>query len=192
MGKKKVLAYAGVWGIVMIGFYLGFWRPRIINLNTAQSEMATQEAVIKQLRKDIETYPKTITAKILKEVEGDLDQLFARIPAKEELPAMLNQVRDYSVKGAKLKVISINSVALKPGREPQHKAIPSLAYQITVEGNTRDVIRFMYELENGVRLIAVDNFMIRRIKESPYSVRADFTIKIFHSNRNDLEQELSP
>jgi len=184
-GLRRVLLYAGVWGVLLSGFYFGFWRPRLERLKQLQGQMVTQQSVINQLKRDVETYPKTITAETLGAVEEDLEKLIARIPAKEELPAVLKQIRQ-TAQHSGLEIIAITSVSQQQKRENQTLTIPSLTYQVTAEGDARNVLELFHSLEGGVRLVAVEEFSLRRINEDEHSVRADFAIKIFHSDNKAL------
>ncbi|MCZ6676880.1 MAG: type 4a pilus biogenesis protein PilO [Candidatus Poribacteria bacterium] len=191
MGLKKVLIYTGIWAAIMIGFYVGFWRPRITNLKKTQNHVMMQQAVINQLKRDIESYPKTITAEALKEVEENLGLLFARIPAKEAIPEILKQIRQYSVKSKGLTVTGITSVkGSVRSKEPQDSSIPKVTYQIRAEGNTRDIIQFLYELESGIRLISIRDLKLRRIDAGKHTVSAELTLNIFYSTPENVGQEI--
>ncbi|MFB3040896.1 MAG: hypothetical protein ACE1ZS_03690, partial [Candidatus Poribacteria bacterium] len=80
---KKVLTWAGTWGIIFIGFYLFFWRPHIASLRQFQSQVERNQKQADQLRKDKEAYPKTITEENLQKVEENLRYVFTKIPTKK-------------------------------------------------------------------------------------------------------------
>lgn len=186
MGYKKVLTYAGIWSVILIGFYLGFWRPRIEQLKKSRTQVIMQQTVINQLRKDIESYPKTITAEALRDVEKKLEELFARIPAKEELPEILDQIRLSGSKSKNFEITGILNATPEQKPDPQKSTIPKMTYQMTVEGDARDILRFMYELENGVRLISIEDFALHRINEEKRSIRANLTFDIFYAEPGNL------
>ena len=188
MGLRKVLIYAGIWSSILTGFYLGFWRPRIEGLNKQQSQIVTKQNVINQLKHDIEVYPKTITAEVLTEVEANLEHLFAKIPVEEELPVILKQIRQSSKhRGLKITEI-VRNTSFEGQASSQESSISKVAYQVSVEGNARKVIQFLYELESGTRLMTAENVTLRRIDEGKHSIRANFTLNIFYSDLENVGQ----
>ena len=196
MKFRRFLFYAGVWGVIFIGFYFGFWHPSIGRLKKIQNQSIMHQRVIGQLTRDIETYPDTITAENLDNVEDNLRQLLARIPAKEEVHTILKQIQAYGTQTA----LDITRVAHVPQEETEETSvvtqtfsIPKMRYEIRAAGSARNVMRFLHKLENGVWLIAIEAFIIYRLSEDPFalnpsssedthSVNANITLNIFYTN----------
>ncbi|MCH8292460.1 type 4a pilus biogenesis protein PilO [Candidatus Poribacteria bacterium] len=195
-GLKKVLIWSGAWGIIFIGFYLFFWRPHIVSLKEFQSQVERNQKQAYQLGKDIEAYPKTITEENLQKVEENLRYVFTKIPTKEEIPAILNQIRAYSSQNADLDITRISNVTQVQRRANPTADLdnftPKMTYQITADGNSPDIIRFLYELESGERLITIESFALHRSSgnhtdsENSRRVSMEVTLNIFYS---DLEVE---
>ena len=186
-GLRKVLIYLGVWSIILLGFYFLFWRPSFKELNTMQGEINQRQGLLDQLYKDIKAYPRTITDEALEKVEGNLRQVFTKIPAKEEIPAILDQIRAYSTQKANLEITAIVNVLeeKRGGGTPeatQEYSIPKTTYRIIAKGNAPDILRFFYELESGARLIAIEDVTIRRSNEETHTVNMEARLNIFYSN----------
>ena len=195
-GLKKVLIWSGAWGIIFIGFYLFFWRPHIASLKEFQSQVERSQKQVDQLKKDKEAYPKTITEESLQKVEENLRYVFTKIPTKEEIPAILNQIRAYSSQNADLDITKISNVTQEHRKAPSTSGLvnltPKMTYRITANGNSPDIIRFLYKLESGERLITIESFALHRSSgnhtdsENSRRVSMEVTLNIFYS---DLEVE---
>ena len=191
-GLKKVLIWSGAWGIIFIGFYLFFWRPRIVSLKEFQSRIERSQKQVDQLKKDKEAYPKTITEESLQKVEENLRYVFTKIPTKEEIPAILNQIRAYSSQNADLDITQISNVTQAQRRATPTSGLanltPKMTYRITANGNSADIIRFLYKLESGERLITIESFALNRSSgdhtdsENSQRVNMEATLNIFYSN----------
>ncbi len=65
---------------------------------------------------------------------------------------------------------------------------PKMTYQITASGNSPDIIRFLYELESGERLITIESFALHRSSgdhtdsENSQRVKMVATLNIFYSD----------
>lgn len=187
MSLRKILTYVGVWSLIFIGFYIAFWRPRIQRLTKLQNQMVLQQTAIDQLKRDIATYPQTITAENLKKVEESLQQLFANIPTKEEISEILQKIQAYGTQNnRRLNITGLTYVAHEQGKETpgeaQGDSIAKATYRIQIGGSARDILEFLYDLESGARLITIEDFSLRRSSgEDTHSVNADATINIFYS-----------
>ena len=79
-GIGKTIAFALFWGLALIILYLLFWRPGINSLKKAQEDITLKQNVLTQIKRDVEAWPKTLTAEKLKKAEEELEVLLAQIP----------------------------------------------------------------------------------------------------------------
>ena len=186
MNLRKVLFYVVFWILIFIGFYLAFWHPKIKHLAYLQTKVDFWHNFIEGKNRDIEVYPKIITLDNLETVKENLRQVFDKIPTKEEIPTILKQIRGYSAQGTNLNITEITNITQERGKGrpevAQEYPIPKMTYRITAEGNAPDIIRFLYELENGARFIAIEDVTLPRSGEDTHSVNMIATLHIFYSN----------
>jgi len=193
MSLRKILYYVVFWSVIFIGFYLAFWHPKIKHMEELQMKVNFWHNFIEGKNRDIEVYPKIITLNNLETVKENLRQVFDKIPTKEEIPIILKQIRGYSTQGTDLNITEITNITQERGKGrpevTQEYPIPKMTYRITAEGRAPDIIRFLYDLENGARLIAIEDVTLNRsssseVTPSEVTHRVDMTaiLHIFYSS----------
>jgi Tfp pilus assembly protein PilO len=160
--------------------------------------MNLNQKVLNQIKKDVETWPKTITAEKLKEAEEELQALFAKIPPEEDIPGILEYIRKYGATEAHLNIVGITNITesetkQKPEVEKEESTYAKVTYKLTADGSFLDVIRFLRGLEAAERLIAIEDLNIKRgSEEKESSVNAEVTLSLFYSKPESVISETTP
>lgn len=186
-GLKKVIAFAVFWCLALVVFYFFFWKPRLSSIRKTQNQVFLQQKVLTQIKKDVETWPKTLTAKKLKEAEKELQELFAKIPPEEDIPGILEHIQKYGVMAAQLNIVGITNITeeetkQKPDEDREDLTYAKLTYKLIADGSFLNVIRFLRGLETAERLIAIEDLKIERgSDEKKNSVHAEVILNLFYS-----------
>ncbi len=193
MTQKRWLILAGAWILVFAGFYLLIWQPNINDIKAVQGKIRIADRQLKQLIRDVETWPSTVTRPKMESYEQRLQYLFSLVPSAEEVPQILDQIEQRGVQEADLKFISLehdldaskDELAALRGTTIDSEMSPLQSrkkefYILTVEGQYANLIQFLHQLEAAPRLINVSEFTIRRIEESD-DIEAILMLNIFHT-----------
>jgi len=187
-GLRKLIVFVASWGLVFIAFYFFLWNPSVSSLKKTRKEISFKRKVLAQIKKDVETWPKTVTAEKLKKAEEDLQKLFAKIPPEEDIPGILKHIQ-YSAATAHLNVMEIASLTrektkqepYREGKEPTGQSYAKVTYKLTANGDFLDVIRFLRGLEKAERLIIIEDLDLERESGEKGSVRAEVTVNLFYT-----------
>jgi Tfp pilus assembly protein PilO len=180
---RKVLAYSMGLGLIFVAFYFLFWRPRLQHLKLIQEAINRRQNQVDSLKKDIATYPRTITEEKLQEVEANLREVFTKVPTEKEIQGLLKQIRQYSARKGNLDIRAINNITRtqKWDSQPELK-ISKETYEIVAQGSAPDVIRFLNDIESGSRLITIEDFKLERSTQDTHNVDMMTIFNIYYSN----------
>jgi len=184
---------------VFLIFYFAIWSPNIGKIQKTQKEINKKRMELAQLKKDVESWPKTATREKLEEYEERLKYLFSLVPSKEEVPGLLDRIQEHGLSSANLQFLSLT----KSTKSADNKVNASEndyfrdAYVLTVNGSYFAIVKFIYELEQAERLININNISFigqnntaqyssyspnaRTFKTRPGDVEATITLSIFYT-----------
>ena len=184
---RKVIAFTVFVGLVLTAFYFFFWHPSKNSLKKKQEEINRNERLLAQIKRDVETWPKTKTRENLRKAEEELQELLAKIPEEEDIPGILEHIRKYSATAAHLNIVGITNVTgkatkQKPYEDKDGLTYAKVTYKLAADGSFLDVIRFLRGLEAAERLIVIEDLNIKRgSDERKGSVHAEVTLSLFYS-----------
>jgi Tfp pilus assembly protein PilO len=195
---RKVIAFTVFGGLVLTVFYFFFWNPNISSIKKTQEEMKIRQGVFAQIKRDVETWPKTKTEENLKKAKEKLQELLAKIPEEEDISGILEHIQKYGATAAHLNIVGITNVTgkatkQKPSENVEESTYAKVTYKLTADGSFLNVIRFLRGLEAAERLIVIDDLDIKRvISEKKGSVRAVVTLSLFYSKPELVISEETP
>ena len=198
---KKVIAFASFWGLVFIFFYFSFWNPGIGSLKKTRERINLNQGVLTQIKKDVESWPKTLTAEKLKNAEEELQELFAKIPPEEDIPGILEHIQKYGAMMVHLNITGITNITTEDTKqkrnedEEEETPYAKVTYKLTADGNFLNVIRFLRGLETSERLIVIEDLNLKRetgeknnvethvfgLKGALLTLQAEVTLSLFYS-----------
>ena len=184
---RKVIAFTVFVGLVLTAFYFFFWHPSKNSLKKKQEEINRNERLLAQIKRDVETWPKTKTEENLKKAEEKLQELLAKIPEEEDIPGILEHIQKYGATAAHLNIVGITNITgkatkQKPHEDKEESTYDKVTYKLTADGSFLDVIRFLRGLEAAERLIVIEDLNIKRgSDEKKSSVHAEVTLGLFYS-----------
>ena len=181
---RKVIAFAAFWGLGLIAFYFFFWNPSISSIKKTQGEMRLKQKDLTQIKKDVETWPKTKTRESLQKAEEELQKLIDKIPPEEDIPGILEHIRKYGVTKAHLNIAGITNITgektiYSPDEESKQSTHAKVTYTLVADGTFFDVIRFLSGLEAAERLILIEELNVKRGEYS--NVHAEVILSLFYS-----------
>jgi len=148
--------------VIFVAFYLVFWSPNINKIKRIQGNIDKKRIDLAQLKKDVESWPKTATRERLEKYAKRLEYLFELVPSKEEVPGLLDRIQEHGLSSANLQFLSLT----KSAKNADNSNIQTTdyfqdSYILMVSGSYFAIVKFLYELERAERLINVDSISLR-------------------------------
>lgn len=183
-GLRKVIAFVAFWGLGLIAFYFFFWNPSISSIKKTQEEMRLKQKDLTQIKKDVETWPKTKTRESLQKAEEEFQKLIDKVPPEEDIPGILEHIRKYGVTKAHLNISGITNITgektiYSPDEKSKQSTHAKVTYTLVADGTFFDVIRFLSGLEAAERLILIEELNVKRGEYS--NVHAEVILSLFYS-----------
>lgn len=147
--ELRLVTVAAVIAAVNLLFYLFMAYPQRYQAENREKEYLSLRHKLADLRADV------TLAKRVEEGKATMAGLKGRLPAKDDLPAMIREIhglaRKYNLK--------IPTVKYEPKRE-KGEAMMRLLITLPVVGEYPDIRRFIHEMETSDRLVMLENMGI--------------------------------
>lgn len=148
-------------GVFLI-FYFVIWSPNISKIRKTQKEINEKRTELALLKTDVESWPKTATREKLEEYEERLQYLFSLVPAKEEVPGLLDRIQEHGLSSRDLQFLSLTKSAKNAdnrvnGTENNYFRD---SYVLSINSSYFAIVKFIHELEQAERLINIDSISL--------------------------------
>lgn len=162
MNQNKIILFIIASVAILLIFYFVIWSPNIAKIKNAQKEINVKRTQLVQLKKDVESWPKTATREKLEEYENRLEYLFSLVPSREEVPGLLDSIQEHGLSSDNLQFLSLTKNIKDADNKmnaPQNDYFRD-SYVLTVNGSYPAIAKFIHELEQTERLINIDSILL--------------------------------
>ncbi|MFQ5574211.1 MAG: type 4a pilus biogenesis protein PilO [Terriglobia bacterium] len=159
LSPKQKLVFVGLTFLfVLLTFVTVFYRPQINKLRDLRSQRVAEE---NQLKADQETAERLEDVKVeLEKVQNKLKEFSAKIPMTEDFPLLLREVQRLANESG------VTFMAMKTSPLEGQEKYAVLPLEITIDGYYKNVVDFLWRLNNLTREIKVTSLEVTEGEES--------------------------
>ncbi|MFQ5795529.1 MAG: type 4a pilus biogenesis protein PilO [Candidatus Bipolaricaulia bacterium] len=152
--RERALVAIIVLGVILFGLYSFIYTPQQEELQTLDKKLAEKRLARKSLERDNTPEKIQELERQIVDREQELIRLNERIPQREELPLLVRNISTYGEQAG------VSITQLKESDFKQGEKFWTKPYTLASEGGYLGMVRMLYAVQRGRRILNVDGFTI--------------------------------